>query len=38
MRGADIIDGAASVRAMVAIAESVRKGHTIRLSDAQGPV
>ena len=38
MRGADIADGEASVRAMVAIAESVRKGRTIRLSDAQGPV
>ncbi|HEX7108005.1 MAG TPA: Gfo/Idh/MocA family oxidoreductase [Aestuariivirga sp.] len=38
MRGADIADGVASVRAMVAIAESVRKGRAIRLSDAQGPV
>ncbi len=38
MRGADIIDGIASVRAMVAIAESVRSGHAVRLSDAQGPV
>jgi predicted dehydrogenase len=38
MRGADITDGVASVRAMVAIAESVRKGRAIRLSDAQGPV
>jgi predicted dehydrogenase len=38
MRGADITDGIASVHAMVAIAESVRKGRTIRLSDAQGPV
>jgi predicted dehydrogenase len=38
MRGADIADGVASVRAMVAIAESVRKGRSTRLSDAQGPV
>jgi predicted dehydrogenase len=38
MRGADIGDGVASVRAMVAIAESVRKGRSIRLSEAQGPV
>ena len=38
MRGADIADGVASVRAMVAIAESVRKGRAICLSDAQGPV
>ena len=38
MRGANIADGVASVRAMVAIAESVRKGSAIRLVDAQGPV
>lgn len=38
MRGADITDGLASVRAMVAIAQSVRSGHAVRLSDAQGPV
>ena len=38
MRGADIADGVASVRAMAAIAHSVRKGRAIRLSDAQGPV
>ena len=38
MRGADITDGVASVRAMVAIAESVRKGRSIRLNDARGPV
>jgi predicted dehydrogenase len=38
MRGADITDGVASVRAMVAIAESVRKVRAVRLSDAQGPV
>ena len=38
MRGANITDGIASVRAMVAIAESVRSGHAVRLSDAQGPV
>ena len=38
MRGADITDGVASVRAMVAIAESVRNGRAVRLADAQGPV
>jgi predicted dehydrogenase len=38
MRGADIGDGVASVRAMVAIAESVRSGRPIRLVDVQGPV
>lgn len=38
MRGANITDGVASVSAMVAIAESVRKGGAIRLIDAQGPV
>ena len=38
MRGADIGDGVASVRAMVAIAESVRTGSTVPLADVQGPV
>jgi predicted dehydrogenase len=38
MRGADIGDGVASVRAMVAIAESVRTGKPVRLSDAKGAV
>ena len=37
MRGADIADGLASVRAMVAIAQSVRTGKPVRLADAQGP-
>ena len=38
MRGADIADGVASVRAMAAIAQSVRSGHPVRLVDAQGQV
>jgi predicted dehydrogenase len=38
MRGADIADGVASVRAMAAIARSVRTGKPVRLADAQGPV
>lgn len=38
MRGADIEDGVASVRAMVAIAESVRTGSIVRLADVKGPV
>ncbi len=38
MRGADIIDGVASLRAMVAIAESVRTGKAVRLADVSGPV
>ena len=38
MRGADIADGVASVRAMAAIAQSVRSGRPVRLVDAQGPV
>jgi predicted dehydrogenase len=38
MRGADIIDGIASVRAMAAITESVRSGHPVRLADVQGSV
>ena len=38
MRGADIIDGAASVRAMAAIAQSARSGKPVRLADVSGPV
>lgn len=38
MTGADIEDGIASVRAMVAVAESVRSGKPVRLSDVAGPV
>jgi predicted dehydrogenase len=38
MRGADIADGIASVRAMAAIAESVRTGRSVRIADVQGPV
>jgi predicted dehydrogenase len=38
MRGADIADGVASVRAMVAIAQSVRSGKPVRLADVAGPV
>ncbi len=38
MRGADIADGVASVRAMVAIAQSVRTGKSVRLADVSGPV
>lgn len=38
MRGADIVDGLASVRAMVAIAESVRTRRPVRLSDVAGAV
>ena len=38
MRGADAVDGVASVRAMAAIAESVRTGRPVRLADAHGPV
>ena len=38
MRGADIADGVASVRAMAAIAQSVRSGRPVRLADAQGQV
>ena len=38
MRGADIVDGVASLRAMVAIAQSVRSGKPVRLADASGPV
>jgi predicted dehydrogenase len=38
MRGADIADGVASVRAMVAIAQSVKSGKSVKLSDVSGPV
>jgi predicted dehydrogenase len=38
MTGADIEDGIASVRAMVAIAQSVRTGRPVRLADVSGPV
>jgi predicted dehydrogenase len=38
MRGADIADGVASVRAMVAIAQSVRERRAVCLADAQGLV
>jgi predicted dehydrogenase len=38
MRGADIDDGVASVRAMVAIAQSVDSGKPVRLSNVSGPV
>ena len=38
MRGADAVDGVASVRAMAAIAKSVRTGRPVRLADAHGPV
>jgi predicted dehydrogenase len=38
MEGADLEDGIASVRAMVAIAQSARSGQPVRLDQAQGPV
>jgi predicted dehydrogenase len=38
MAGADIDDGIASVRAMVAIARSAETGRTVRLADAAGAV
>lgn len=38
MTGADIADGLASVRAMVAIAQSARTGKPVRLADVSGPV
>ncbi len=38
MEGAGLEDGIASVRAMVAIAQSVRSGQPVRLDQAQGPV
>ena len=37
-RGADIEDGLASVRAMAAIAESVRSGMSVRVADMQGAI
>jgi hypothetical protein len=36
MRGADITDGIASLRAMVAIARSVESGKPVRLAEASG--
>ena len=38
MEGADLEDGIASVRAMVAIAESARTGRPVRLDQVAGPV
>jgi predicted dehydrogenase len=38
MRGADIEDGLASVRAMAAIGESVRSGRAVKVADMQGAV
>ena len=38
VKGADITDGVASVRAMVAIGQSVRSGKSVRLADVNGPV
>ena len=38
MAGADIRDGIASVRAMVAIMRSAANGKPVRLADADGPV
>ena len=38
MRGADVRDGAASMRAMVAIAHSVKSGKPVALADAAGPL
>lgn len=38
LRGADIEDGLASVRAMAAIAESARTGATVQVADMRGPV
>ncbi len=38
MNGASIEDGVASVRAMVAIGQSVRSGKPVDLADASGPV
>jgi predicted dehydrogenase len=38
MEGAGLEDGIASVRAMVAIAQSARSGRPVRLDQAQGPV
>jgi predicted dehydrogenase len=36
LRGADVHDGAASIRAMVAIAQSVRSGRPVTLADVEG--
>ena len=38
MRGADVEDGLASVRAMVAIARSAETGAPVELADVTGPV
>mgnify|MGYP000073296285 CR=1 FL=1 len=38
VRGATVEDGLASVRAMVAIAKSVREERTVALSEADGPI
>jgi predicted dehydrogenase len=38
MTGADIEDGVASVRGMVAIARSVKSGRSVKLSEVSGPV
>jgi predicted dehydrogenase len=38
MRGADIADGVASVRCLVAIMRSVESGKPVRLADANGAV
>jgi len=38
MRGADVADGVASVRAMAAIARSVESGKPVRLADVSGPI
>jgi hypothetical protein len=38
MQGANIDDGLASVRAMVAIAQSVRSGRPVKLADVTGKV
>ena len=38
MRGADVADGVASVRAMAAIAQSVRSVKPVRIADAEGPI
>jgi predicted dehydrogenase len=37
-RGATVEDGVASVRAMAAIAQSVREGRAVTLAEAEGPV
>ena len=38
MTGASIVDGIASVRAMVAVARSAETGKPVRLADAAGAV